>query len=176
MGVKASGELVSVLFLLAHVKYGPYDDDLYLCYWKDKNWRNESFDNVCVARRRRMGPGAHTHSYGFPSSTPEYRRAYYNANKDKFKANQLRWRLKSKTRIEALEAELREAKLLLAGVTPADPDLEREFMDNLFAPRNAERASPSTPLIAPFDETEAERAFVASLTQPVPTDGDSNAS
>ena len=113
---------------------------------------------------------------GNPSSTPEYRRAYYNANKDKFKANQLRWRLKSKTRIEALEAELREAKLLLAGVTPADPDLEREFMDNLFAPRNAERASPSTPLIAPFDETKAERAFVASLTQPVPTDGDSNAS
>jgi len=134
VGVTATGELCSVLGLLARTRYGPFDDTVWLAYWADRNWRNESWDNVLVARRRVHGP-RQARPYGAPADTAKYRRAYYAANKARFQAAHARHRAKRAARLQELQDVERQFLAQMLGASPETPSPgEDEFLASLLTP------------------------------------------
>jgi hypothetical protein len=79
--------VIPLLWLLAERKFGPWDPKEFLIFWKDKDPGNESFENVertptSVERKPRVT------QFGVPSGSPEYMKAYRNANRDKVRGYQ----------------------------------------------------------------------------------------
>jgi hypothetical protein len=78
--INKAGEFTTVLIMLATELYPGYNDRDHVPYWKDGNWKNETWENVAVARRR--SDAVHrSSSYGVPSGTDEYRKIYRERNK-----------------------------------------------------------------------------------------------
>ena len=78
--IDKAGEYTTVLIILATELYPAYNDRDHVPYWKDGDWKNETWDNVAVAKKR--SDAVHRSSaYGVPSDTYEYRKIYRERNK-----------------------------------------------------------------------------------------------
>lgn len=77
------GRTQPLLELIAQAKFVEYDPKEYMAYWKDRNWKNETWDNVEICSKTAARPSAGRSAYGFPAGTPEYYKAYRAKNKDR---------------------------------------------------------------------------------------------
>jgi hypothetical protein len=117
LGVYSDSTMAPILQVLAQEKFGLYDPTLYMAYWRDANWSNETWANVSLCRRSGTGvPGRPAgNKTGFPAGTPEYWRAYRAARQEKVKEWSLRAREKRRAILDQLaeETALAEVEALL---------------------------------------------------------------
>ena len=73
-----------VLVELAHYKFGPWDPKEHYPVWKDKDFCNESPDNIALIERQSYGPRK-SNPYGVPAGTREYWKKYRAANQDRMR-------------------------------------------------------------------------------------------
>ena len=106
IGVYEDGRMESVLVVLARTKYGPYDNDTHMAYWKDRDPSNVTWANVRVARRARRSRAVNP--YGAPSGTAEYWRAYRRAHPERMKTYQQRNTAKRKAELQQARKDAEE--------------------------------------------------------------------
>jgi len=74
---------IPLLYLIAKEVFGDLLTDDVIPYWRDKDWTNESMDNVALMKL----PSAKVKSkYGAPAGSPEYQRMYRQEHKAKLNA------------------------------------------------------------------------------------------
>ena len=99
--VNADGTTTQVLYLLAEAKFGTWDTVTQYPYYLNKRWDKETLSNVGLATRAETGRG---NSLGVPSGTKEYSKRWREANPERFKSYQKKYRA---TRLKKLK-ELRD--------------------------------------------------------------------
>lgn len=112
------GKTMPLLELIAHAKFVEWDAKEYYAFWKDKDWTNESWENVEITTRAGHGGRQRQHRsnpYGFPAGTPEYMRAYRKANIQRFRNYQ-------KAHRQKINALVETNKLLQEKLAQGSPD------------------------------------------------------
>ena len=141
--VDPDGSTEAVLVALARRLYPEVDLSRNIVFWKDKNWQNETPENVTLT------PAAATRAkspYQALSGTPEYHRAYRQANKAKFREYTARYNTKLKVaRIAVISANMH--------ALPSDSFAARlqERLEAIIA-----SPSPSTPLLEQLADARQE--------------------
>jgi hypothetical protein len=148
LAVLADGTTMPVLALLAREKFGGFAESERFPFWIDGNYLNEMLSNVDLAtrtkrnaapKRRRRSAKA---SYGAPSGTPEYMRAWRVAHRDSVQAAQRRY---NKRRRDGLTGV---AKQVLPSAKPAEPPSLTELVEDDEVPaiaRLAEAVASTSP-------------------------------
>lgn len=103
LAVLPDGSTMPVLRILALRKFGEYEEDERFAMWIDGNYHNEVMDNV-ILMDRKIEATKRRSSYGVPAGTPEYRRRYQAANKERVRAAQKRAYDKRKTLLKIAKA------------------------------------------------------------------------
>lgn len=88
IGIYPDGTLLPILHALAFEKYGPFSTHVFMPYWKDKNWANETWDNIELCERAIGNGMPHRNPYNVPAGTKEYWRAYRAVKRDKIREYQ----------------------------------------------------------------------------------------
>jgi hypothetical protein len=88
------GTTVPVLRLLALEKFGPWREAERTPYWKDRDWRNETLDNVEMLDVVESTGIRKVSAFGVPAGSKPYLKAWREANPEKVKAAQKRYREK----------------------------------------------------------------------------------
>lgn len=112
LAVREDGTTTPVLLLLADRKFGPekLPEDKFP-FWTDGNYRNELLSNVELATR----PSAPStlqrkSSYGVPSGTPEYMKAWQKANPEKVREARKRFMARRRAVLQGVQAEVAKAE------------------------------------------------------------------
>lgn len=80
---------VPLLYLLATAKFGQWDPKEKFPYWKDRNWTNESIENVALMDETvSTGAKGRMSQFGVPSGTKEYRKLYREKHKERLNTYQ----------------------------------------------------------------------------------------
>lgn len=137
IGIYKDKTQASVLYVLSIEKYGLYDTREWMAYWRDGNWRNESYDNIALAERgiARVKPN----KIGVPGGTKEYHRLYRAAHPEKVKA----WHKASRQRIAlARKADQEELHRLRAAADKLAQDQIAKLLQSPVLPNLPVTAPP----------------------------------
>src|SRR5215204_3459692 len=98
---------VPILWLLAREAYPDWDQKTHTPVWSDKDWMNESVENVSLVEK---GMGERVPSVlGLPAGSPEYYKAYRAKNKEKYRAYQREYAKRRREHFKALQAQYGQA-------------------------------------------------------------------
>lgn len=116
IGIYPDGTTLPILHALAFEKYGPFNTHVFMPFWKDKNWANESWDNIELCERALGNTPPHRNPYGFPAGTKEYWREYRNRKREKIREYQRAAAARRKAILQKMEEDgLTEVERLLRG-------------------------------------------------------------
>jgi hypothetical protein len=115
--VQEDGSTVPVLVLLANHVFGPWDPQTHYPVWKDKDYCNESPENVQLVEKSQFGP-RRKNPYGVPAGTREYWRKYREANRARLREVQQQHYARRKQTVKEAET-LKQENERLRGMLPA---------------------------------------------------------
>jgi hypothetical protein len=133
LGVRRDGSVEPVLLLLARLKYGTWDPEVQYPYWRDKNWQNETWENVVLADMQARRRHTSMNPYGVPSNTPEYWVRYRERNAEKLREyhrKRYERNRKALATVQQLQAQGILPSNALEGL-PQDPSPKRRLGDLL---------------------------------------------
>jgi len=103
--VQEDGSPIPLLHLIAERKFGPWDPRTHYPVWCDKDWTNESEDNVKLVEKFAQG-SVQRNTTGHPAGSPGYHKAYRALHPEKVKE----WSATNSARRKADRAEMRALK------------------------------------------------------------------
>lgn len=115
--VTGEGETTPLLVLLAEHKFGPWDPKLWFPVWADKDWRNESLDNVRLVEKAIPRERAQKNDSGYPAGTAGYYKHYRKKNPERVK----KWAHNSYVKRASIKKQLEEAQAEIAKLRPPQP-------------------------------------------------------
>lgn len=117
--ITLSGDYSTTLIVLANAVYPGYNDRDHVAFWKDGDWKNETWDNIGVALLRSHGIRRKS-SLGIPSGTAEYHRVYRERNKALIAESNRKASRKYQAKVRAAIKEERRAADAAAEAEPVD--------------------------------------------------------
>jgi hypothetical protein len=106
------GSTIPLVILIAEKKFGPWDPKAFYAVWKDKDWCNESMDNVILVAKS-ISHEPRRNPYGVPAGSPEYYKLYRRDHPEKVKEWQKKAYTKRRNVLKENE-ELREKNAALS--------------------------------------------------------------
>jgi hypothetical protein len=80
-----NGVTMPLLHIIAEHNFGPWDPYEFYPVWCDRDWTNESLDNVRLIRKPNPRSKRQVNKSGFPAGTPGYFKWYRQQHPDKVK-------------------------------------------------------------------------------------------
>jgi hypothetical protein len=108
LAVLKDGTTMPVLRILAREKFEEWDEKEVFPFWVDRDWTNETLENVGLCPVLDKDAKRLASSYGVPAGTKEYSKRWRAANVEKVKASQKAYRLRRAD-------EYRRLRLLASG-------------------------------------------------------------
>jgi hypothetical protein len=121
--VLEDGTTMPVLQVLAREKFGTWDEKEKRPFWKDKDWTNETVDNVeLVEVTEHRHAGRAKSQFGVPSNTKAYHKKWREANPKRTREASRRYHERQKLLAEA-------ARTIVDGTTVPLVELDPQLAD-----------------------------------------------
>jgi len=142
--VLQDGSTMPVLQIIAEA-HEPWDPSEFYPVWADKDWTNESFDNIKLIRKAVHRTKRSNNKSGFPAGTPEYFQWYRAQHKDRnkiYNANARAARREREAQVLAMKIELEELRARTAKQEEVLTAPSLDFLDEYKAKQLGGGSSP----------------------------------